>query len=555
MSNNPPRAAAIGQLRNLEDVEASGKFVSEKNSGIPLSSFYYWRNTDPPRLVLGALVGDEIADGQYFQERLMIINDLGVRAPKNMFIYDRLALKRCQDDGKSQRATKRAEWRTGTEEITARGEIYVRQSYVRKLFGISEGGIRDWDARGWPPLGGELPRQNPRNGSTYYAKEQVDDGKTIWDALLPAIPGEEFTCPGCPHEMRLSEFAKTIGVAKTIKNVVYLRKLNVNLAKCPKCGRNILIPDPHIYSLKEASKKVKLAKTRLRDDEGARSLGLAKQYYPVRIAFKHGKDKQRAQRKLVQYNVGFTRASVDALARRQSECAVPTNAITLDEAWKQFDRRSTLSRSTIGYWCEEGLLDSMLTERWTKTGFREGWIILEKSIKGSLPSVEDALAIIREVGWDTAKTTKGLRNLRRQRIEENDGQVPASRLVKSDSNSVLTAQTEAQPSNQSSPYAEGGQRNEASSQTGGANGAASPKKRRGPRRSAITQQIYTACYDLLAEGKNSRPQIRELLKERFSDPKYKSSLPKSDSEVTTYASRRARDPEDPKPWPVRSRRT
>lgn len=77
--------------------------------------------------------------------------------------------------------------------------------------------------------------------------------------------------------------------------------------------------------------------------------------------------------------------------------------------------------------------------------------------------------------------------------------------------------------------------------------------RRGPRRSAVTQEVYTACYDLLAEG-NSRRAVMRLLSQRFNDPKYLASLPKEESHVGTYASRAANDPQNPRPWPIPGRR-
>lgn len=84
---------------------------------------------------------------------------------------------------------------------------------------------------------------------------------------------------------------------------------------------------------------------------------------------------------------------------------------------------------------------------------------------------------------------------------------------------------------------------------------ATPKtrKRRGPRRSQITHEVYSACYELLAAGKSRRAVMR-LVAERFADPKYAASVPKDERHVTTYAERRAQDPDDPLPWPILKKR-
>src|SRR5262249_41565112 len=79
------------------------------------------------------------------------------------------------------------------------------------------------------------------------------------------------------------------------------------------------------------------------------------------------------------------------------------------------------------------------------------------------------------------------------------------------------------------------------------------RPRRGPRRSAVTQEVYTACYDLLAAGK-SRRIVLKILPKLFPEQKYADTIPKEESHVTIYARRRAQDPEDPRPWPIPGKR-
>jgi hypothetical protein len=443
MSNNPTSAAvAIRQLRTLEEAEASGKFVGEENSGIPPSTLYSWRTSKPPRLIEGKLVGDEIVGGDYFRELLRIDHAGTGTSSKTMIIYDRLALERCSAKGKANRVEKRKKWFDDTELIPSfRDEPYVRQSYVLRLFGIPKVVVQDWDERGWPHFGGEFPRRCKKH---YYAKRQVDRAKEISDAMLCAIPNEEFRCPGCSHDVLLAELAKTSESMKDPNADARLYLRDVKMAECPNCQRKILIPDPPIYPAKVAAKRTRHAEQALRSDATAASLALVKVYFPVRIKFKHGKSKNRKdkQRTVTQCELGFTRNSVDAVEKLNSERAIPLNSMKLDEAWQQFrdeSPRSMISRigrTTVEAWCEEGLLDAKITEYLTKKGKRRGWIILNKSEKGSLPGVDDALAILRSVGWDTAAATIKLRALRDKRIADNNGQVPESRLDKTATSSA-----------------------------------------------------------------------------------------------------------------------
>ena len=73
-----------------------------------------------------------------------------------------------------------------------------------------------------------------------------------------------------------------------------------------------------------------------------------------------------------------------------------------------------------------------------------------------------------------------------------------------------------------------------------------PSGRRGPRKRKSTQEVYRACYDLLTS--HPRRTVMRLLRERFTDAIYLSSLPKVESQVTTYARRYAKAAG--KPWPV-----
>lgn len=68
----------------------------------------------------------------------------------------------------------------------------------------------------------------------------------------------------------------------------------------------------------------------------------------------------------------------------------------------------------------------------------------------------------------------------------------------------------------------------------------------------ITWEIGTKCYELMKEGK-TRLTIIGLLNKDFTDPKYKKSLPKSESDVTTKARRRAQNKRFPLPWPISHR--
>jgi len=87
----------------------------------------------------------------------------------------------------------------------------------------------------------------------------------------------------------------------------------------------------------------------------------------------------------------------------------------------------------------------------------------------------------------------------------------------------------------------------------GRDGSPARAGRRGPRRSAITQAVYAACYDLLAKG-ISRRTVMRTLQHQFAEPMYAASLPKEEAAVSVYAKRRAQDPDDPRPWPIPGRR-
>jgi hypothetical protein len=73
--------------------------------------------------------------------------------------------------------------------------------------------------------------------------------------------------------------------------------------------------------------------------------------------------------------------------------------------------------------------------------------------------------------------------------------------------------------------------------------------RRGRRKSEITQTVYADCYDLMAKGWDRRVIIK-MLATKYPNPDWESSLPKQLCDVSKYASRHAKNPDNPKPWPI-----
>jgi hypothetical protein len=256
-------------------------------------------------------------------------------------------------------------WQATPETFVARGEECVRASYVRRELGISKQMLYDWDTRGWSILDGAKPRQGRK---------------------------------GYPLAM--------------------VRAAKAKLEKLPSC----MPPDhPILYTIEKASDLTGLSMASLRSKIGRNAHRLVTQAFLVRIGFAN---RNGEPRKLLTNIVGFTRDSVSEFVRRKAASGVPADTITLQALAKRLrgrSERSKITAATINRWCNDKLFDAAKADYWTVKGFKTGWIIANES-------ANEALTVLRRVGWNANAATAELRALRQKRIAENGGK-PLPSLV------------------------------------------------------------------------------------------------------------------------------